>query len=59
VEAEHVTQWCELNGEFHEVLIAEAGNQTLAKFVQQVDSVPLAAARTIAPRSTTSIASVR
>lgn len=48
VEAAHVTQWCELNGEFHEVLVAEATNQTLAKFIQQVDSVPLAAARTVA-----------
>ena len=48
VEAEHVTQWCDLNGEFHEVLVSEASNQTLAKFIQQVDSVPLAAARTVA-----------
>jgi len=48
VKVAHVAKWCELNGEFHEVLVAEAGNQTLAKFIQQVDSVPLAAARTVA-----------
>lgn len=48
IEAEHVALWCELNGEFHEVLVREAQNETLAKFVQQVDSVPLAGPRTVA-----------
>ena len=48
IQAEHVTRWCDLNGEFHQVLVAEAGNQTLSRFIQQVDSVPLAAARTVA-----------
>lgn len=48
IEVEDVSLWCELNGEFHAVLVQEAANETLSKFVQQVDSVPLAAARTVA-----------
>lgn len=48
IEAEHVSLWCELNGEFHEVLVREADNETLAKFIQRVDSVPLAGAKTVA-----------
>lgn len=48
IEAEHVGLWCELNGEFHDVLVREADNETLSKFIQQVDSVPLAGAKTVA-----------
>lgn len=48
IEAEHVGTWCELNGEFHDALVGEAANETLSKFIQQVDSVPLAGAKTVA-----------
>jgi GntR family transcriptional regulator of vanillate catabolism len=45
---EDVRRWCDLNGEFHETIVQTAGNETLAKFVQQTDLIPLAGARTIA-----------
>jgi GntR family transcriptional regulator of vanillate catabolism len=48
LNVDHVRTWCELNGEFHDTLVREAGNESLSKFVQQVDSIPLASAKTIA-----------
>lgn len=48
LDADDVRTWCDLNGEFHGTLVREANNDTLGKFVQQVDSIPLASAKTVA-----------
>jgi len=47
-QSEHVGLWCELNGQFHELIVSEAENETLTKFVRQFATVPMAAARTSA-----------
>ena len=48
LSADHVRQWCDLNGAFHDTLVAESGNELLIRFLQQLDSVPLASPKTIA-----------
>lgn len=43
--------WFELNGKFHDAIVAELDNAYLIKFIRQIDNVPLAASRFIAATS--------
>lgn len=50
---QEVTEWSNLNAEFHETIVTACGNLTVAAFARELDSVPLAAARRFMRAETT------